>query len=146
MELVDFSGKSIWKKTIPFTVNSNSAVHYTLDKKELPQFDTAACYLEAGFLVSEKVLARNTYYFVKPKHLKLPQSSLRFTIKNGGIIEISSGSFCKDVYLYSDESGVDFSDNFFTLKPGERKEIRVTGSLKGALPPVYSIIFNNLRD
>ncbi|WP_353776858.1 glycoside hydrolase family 2 protein [Winogradskyella sp. 3972H.M.0a.05] len=64
-------------------------------------------------------------YFVKPKDLKLAQAPIQKIVtktKDGFLVELTSTTLQKDVFLHTDSKG-HFSDNFFDLLPNEIKTI-----------------------
>ncbi|ROH98082.1 beta-mannosidase [Chryseobacterium daecheongense] len=73
------------------------------------------------------VIAQNSYYFSKPKDLKLSQPNIRINKISPMEIEISTDVLAKDVYLIGD---VHFSDNFFDLLPQTSKRIQLSKPLE----------------
>ncbi|WPO83921.1 glycoside hydrolase family 2 protein [Chryseobacterium sp. JJR-5R] len=69
---------------------------------------------------NQKIIARSTHFFAKPKDLKLTKPNLKIRKISSTEIEISTDVLAKDVYLIGD---VHFSDNFFDLLPKMSKRI-----------------------
>ncbi|RMZ58571.1 glycoside hydrolase family 2 protein [Chryseobacterium nematophagum] len=73
------------------------------------------------------ILAKNNYFFVKPKDLKLSKPNIQIKKLSPTEIEISTDVLAKDVYLMGD---IHFSDNFFDLLPGSSKRILLSKPLE----------------
>ncbi|WP_394337932.1 beta-mannosidase [Chryseobacterium nematophagum] len=73
------------------------------------------------------ILAKNNYFFVKPKDLKLSKPTIQIRKLSPTEIEISTDVLAKDVYLIGD---IHFSDNFFDLLPGSSKRILLSKPLE----------------
>jgi beta-mannosidase len=116
-----------------------------ISRSELPLFDSAAVVLQTELISNGKCLARDHYFFTAPKHLKLPEATLRIQRENNTTISVVSDVFAKDVFL-SDESGrYRFGDNYFNLVPGEKKMVKVSGAAVDVYsPPIKTIVLNNL--
>ncbi len=116
MQLLDFDGKVLWKKSKQIDVASNSSkVQFEIDLSAI-QFNK-----NETILVSKFKDETSNFYFVKPKDLKLNQDEIQKKItqtKDGFNIELSSTTLQKDVFLFAKVKG-HFSDNFFDILPNE---------------------------
>ena len=74
-----------------------------------------------------KTIARNNYFFSKPKDLKLTKPNLQIRKISPTEIEVSTDVLAKDVYLIGDTH---FSDNFFDLLPKTSKKIKLSKALE----------------
>jgi beta-mannosidase len=80
-----------------------------------------------------RVIDREFACFVKPKDLRLPEPGLKSRISDKGdhfVIEISTQNFCKNLMLISDNTDVNFSDNFFDMQPGETRLITCPATMR----------------
>jgi beta-mannosidase len=145
VSLYDFFGNKYWDKTWPVELNGNVNATRQISRSELPLFDSAAVVLQTELISNGKCLARDHYFFTAPKHLKLPEATLRIQRENNTTISVVSDVFAKDVFL-SDESGrYRFGDNYFNLVPGEKKMVKVSGAAVDVYsPPIKTIVLNNL--
>jgi beta-mannosidase len=128
LKLMDFNGKLLWSKSLKITMPSNgSAAVYTLNLQDLPLNGKENELLLSASLVNDKhEIDRQIYYFEKPAKLKLPQPGIKTSISsndNKFIVEITAEKLCKNIMLISDNSDVQFSDNFFDLLPGETRQV-----------------------
>jgi len=70
-----------------------------------------------------QVIAQNTYFFSKPKDLKLTKPAITIQKISSTQIQVSTDVLAKDVYLIGDHH---FSDNFFDLLPNTSRIIQVS--------------------
>lgn len=134
VNLLDFSGKSLWNRSYSVKMPSNNArrlITLPLDKLPAIQNKTNAV-LFVTLVKNEKVICSDLFYLDKPKNLKLPDPNLNIHIRDkSGIyeLEISSKNLCKNLMLISEGNEFSFSDNYFDILPGETKIIRVKSNL-----------------
>ena len=119
-EIIDFNGNKIWKDRVTANLDANvSKLIFALNLENL-SFDK-----NKSLLVISNENASWVHYFVKPKDLKLKQDSIKKKItktSEGFIIELSSETLQKDVFLFCNDKG-HFSDNYFDLLPNKTKTI-----------------------
>lgn len=128
LNLADFSGNSLWNRPYRVTLPANgSALICSLDLKELPlNHRKEMVYLSASLMDGTRIIDKDIAIFVSPKDLKLPDPGIKTRISDKGdhfSIEISAQKFCKNLMLISDNTDVNFSDNFFDMQPGETRRI-----------------------
>lgn len=134
VNLLDFTGKSLWNRSYSVKMPSNNAkrlITLPLDKLPAIQNKTNAV-LFVTLVKNEKVISSDLFYLDKPKNLKLPDPNLNIHIrdKSGTYeLEISSKNLCKNLMLISEGNEFSFSDNYFDILPGETKIIRVKSHL-----------------
>ncbi|WP_345989663.1 glycoside hydrolase family 2 protein [Chryseobacterium sp. Chry.R1] len=75
---------------------------------------------------SNKEIAQNTYFLVKPKDLKLSKPAVHIKKISSSEIEISTDVLTKNIYLMGDTH---FSDNFFDLLPKKPRRIKLSKPL-----------------
>jgi beta-mannosidase len=134
VNLMDFSGKSLWNRSYSVKMPSNGSRVLTripLDKIPLLQNKNNAL-LYVTIVKNEKVIDSDIYYSEKPKNLKLPMPDIRKYImqkEDGFLIEIYSRNLCKNLMLVSEGNSYTFPENFFDILPGETKFIKVVSDL-----------------
>lgn len=74
----------------------------------------------------------STFYFTKPKELKLSQPRIDLKLVNDSTIEITSNVLAKDVYLSLPGEELTLSNNFFDLIPNQKTRIQLN---KGNIDP-----------
>lgn len=133
MKLIDFEGNVLLTDEGEIEIPGNLS---TLQKSYflnalLTKGDKANSFVHAALIVGNKVVAENTFFFVKPKDQKLPDVSPRISVteKEGKIsIEIGSDQLVRNVYLSVPGKEVFFSDNYFDLLPGQPVLVTVTST------------------
>lgn len=128
LNLADFNGLSLWNRPVKVSLPANgAALIYSIDLKELPlNYRGQEVFLSATLAVGARELDQELVFFAKPKDLKLPDPGLRTRISDKGDhldIEISAQKLCKNLMLISDNTEVNFSDNFFDMQPGEVRTV-----------------------
>ncbi len=128
LNLMDFNGLSLWSRPVKVTLPANgSAVIYSIDLKELPlNYREKEVALTVTLAIGTKETDQEFVYFAKPKDLKLPDPGIKTRISDKGdhlAIEITSQKLCKNLMLISDNTDVQFSDNFFDMQPGEVRTV-----------------------
>lgn len=124
MNILDFSGKKLWSKTIPVNMGANTSTEFfKMTTSELVnKMDTTQIVFSVKLLKGNQVIASNLCYFSAPKDLKLQKPAITKLVtvsEQGYSITLSSDKLARDVYLDTDEKGR-FSDNYFDLLPGEK--------------------------
>lgn len=130
VKLMDFDGKVLSKKTIKGEVPANTSMlfHKEVYGDWATNPDSTLLLLtlkdQTGKLLSEVV-----YYFCFPKDQELPETQIRYKVKQmDGRCEItlSAKQLARDVFIEVPCQGARFTDNFFDLLPGESKKVIVT--------------------
>ena len=83
-------------------------------------------YLSCEFIdVKGKLITKTIYCFVKPNKLQLqtPDITINFS-KEKNCLMVSSKTFVKDLYMYSNNPEITLSDNYFDLEPNQTIEIK----------------------
>ncbi|MGX7667437.1 beta-mannosidase [Flavobacterium pedocola] len=125
LQLLDFDGKIVWQKAMNIKFGDNSSqLFFALDKKEWEGLHLNQIVFSAAF--EDK---RALHYFVKPKVLQLKEPKIIVRQIDDTTVEVTTDVLAKNVFLKADK--VKFSDNYFDLLPGEKKEIRFEGNIKG---------------
>ena len=128
IEVMDFSGKKMWQKTIPVEVKANTSHCYFTEnvKKIINGLDKNKIFLRTIVMNNDQPLSQNIFYFLSIKNLNLPAPKIEKTItakKNGFRIRLSSLELAKNIYLSIDDTKGFFTDNYFDLLPGEVVEV-----------------------
>jgi beta-mannosidase len=127
MKILDFNGKTLWTKTMPVNMATNTSQEvYKIKTNELVEnLDTTQIVFVVRLMNGSKLLASNLCYFASPKDLKLQKPKITKTISiadQGYSIMLSTDKLIKNLFLSTDENG-HFSDNYFDLLPGENVKI-----------------------
>ena len=130
MQLMDFDGKVLNKKTIKGEVPANmSTLFHKEDYGELATNPNNTFLLLTLKDQSGKVLSDIVYYFSYPKDQDLPDTQIRYKVKQmDGKCEItlSAKQLARDVFIEIPYQGARFTDNFFDLIPGQSKKVIIT--------------------
>lgn len=127
ISLKNIKGDILFQKTDSVHIASNSsAIYYKLSKQELVQMNLKDTYLSCELKGENNILiTKNIYCFVKPKELNLQKPDLKINyLKDKNVWTISSNTFTKDLYLFTNQSNINFSDNYFDLEPNQAIEIK----------------------
>lgn len=130
-QLMDLSGKRIWKGQKTITVEANSSkVFFSFPLSELSVLNKNAILLscEVRGLGGDQLPA-TLHYFAPPKDLQLAKPKVSMRWLSNDRVEVITDVLAKNVFLYSDDA-IHFSDNFFDLLPGEIRIIKLTGDTK----------------
>lgn len=126
-------GEILAKQTKTLNIQRNSSqVYVTLKEEELKQFSKSETYLaiELKTKDGEKRYFTN-YFFAQPKALKLYKPELKIELsKDRKSLYVSSQTFVKDLYLFSENPLVEFENNFIDLEPGKPEIIRLKTGIK----------------
>jgi beta-mannosidase len=135
LNLADFTGLSLWNRPVKVSLPANSsALVYSLDLKELPlNYRKNDVFLTATLVIGTNEIDQEFVYFAKPRELKLPDPGIKTRISDKGdhfVIEITTQKLCKNLMLISDNTDVQFSDNFFDMQPGETRLITCPATIR----------------
>lgn len=135
LSVLDFSGKELFTKKVAVNVLLNSSTKILEIEKSvlLGQNDSKKVVLKLEFSKNNKVLARNLFYFEKPKDIQFekPEINTELVNKDGKLfLAVSTNKLVKDLYLNFPDQQVFLSDNYFDLLPNEKKLVEVTAEVK----------------
>jgi len=124
IKLIDFKGITLWEKTVKAQLPSNSsAVIFETDTAELLSLaGRTKCIMVSSFESAKNVIDTDFHYFAKVKDLQLVNPGVSLDIKetpDAYSVTISSKNLCKNLFLTSTNSEVQFSDNFMDILPGQ---------------------------
>lgn len=133
LKVIDFSGKVLFEKTISATLEPNSSKEFfkTDVVNLVPATALKTSLLYAEVKEGENVLSSNILYFLPPKDLNLPKTSVISEIKKENenyVLRLSSAKLVKSLYLSLDNGDGFFSDNYFDILPGQEVIIKFTTS------------------
>ncbi len=127
VELVNFKGEVLKSKKQIHKAEANSnATPLYLSSGDLIEVNLDSVYLLMKFDSNDKQW-QSTYFFEKPKDLKLSKPTIQITKIDDLTVEFTSDVLAKNVFLSSDEETF-FSDNYFDLIPNEKKRIQLSKS------------------
>ena len=130
IELVDFSGKNLFSKSISLDIPANKSivVFDTALNAMIKNRKTDEILLLTTLKNGNQLISENQLYFDSPKNLKLkvPTITKEMTeIPEGYKIELSTDQLAKNVFLKMPFKG-ELSGNYFDLIPGRTKTIIYT--------------------
>jgi beta-mannosidase len=133
VKAMDFSGKIFFEKSIDVTLEPNSCKEFFNEEVSAIISSSAlkSSLLYAEVKEGEKVLSSNIQYFLPPKDLALPKSTVTNSIKeeNGKfVLQLSSAKLVKNLYLSLENGDGFFSDNYFDILPGQTVSVTFTPS------------------
>lgn len=129
MRIIDFEGKILWEENIKTQLPANtSSLLFEIDTISLlSSFSRNKCLLVSSFETGKHVIDSDYHYFCKIKELALPEPGIRLEAietPDAYQVKISSEKLCKNIFLTSTNSEVQFTDNFMDILPG--KSVTVT--------------------
>lgn len=128
LHILNFSGESLWQKTIPVEVQANINQSYFSEKINnlIKGLKKEVILLKTSLVQNRCELSQNITYFLPVKLLNLPAPDIKrqvVPIENGYRIILNSDKLAKNVYLSADAREGFFTDNYFGLLPGEEVAI-----------------------
>lgn len=129
VEIVNFKGEVLWNKKVNYKSEANSnTTPLLLTTGDLMGIKLDSVYLSMKFNSNAKHW-QSTYFFEKPKELKLTKPTIQITKLDETTIEITSDVLAKNVFLSADED-VFFSDNYFDVLPNQKVIVKLSKPLK----------------
>ncbi|MDR1537702.1 MAG: glycoside hydrolase family 2 protein [Clostridiales bacterium] len=99
-----------------------------LEKLDFPQADMHSNYLSFELESKGSIISSGTVMFCPPKHFKFVDAQLEL-IASEDEITVKSSAYAKSVNIYSIDSDILLSDNFFDLNSDEKTVKILRGSL-----------------
>jgi beta-mannosidase len=144
-KLLNFKGETILiKEKILNIAPQSSTVYFSFNENELEKLSKNAIYISCKFTDKNgNIRAASNYFFAKPKGLKLFKPNVKITLSGDrASLIVSTNVFTKDFFLFSDQPGLKFSDNFFDLEPEKPVEIKLNRPLLAKNTIKYFSLFN----
>ncbi|MBI3585516.1 MAG: glycoside hydrolase family 2 protein [Ignavibacteriales bacterium] len=117
LALQSFDGKKVWSKQVHNSLARNSSAR--IFQMKVPDADPAGGYLLAQMKTGETIASENRFFFVEPKHFRLPKPEIHATLSqvagNQATLTIQSKQFLKNVSVEFDELDVVLDDNYFDM-------------------------------
>jgi beta-mannosidase len=132
--LTDLDGKTITsgELTKTFAANTNTPITTLNLEKELRQYDPREVMLWLKLTVAGKEVSENLLLFVRPKHMELRNPNIRMTLSTTDNRNFTASLEAEKPALWAwiSKRGTDakFSDNFFAIRPGEKKTVNIKTS------------------
>jgi len=127
ISIKNMKGHVLYTNSNEAIISANeSKVYFKINKSDMELFTKNEIYLSVEFIDSKgKLLTKHISCFVKPKALQLqmPEINIQFS-KEKKCLLLSSQTFVKDLYLYSNDTNISFSDNYIDLEPNLIIEIK----------------------
>jgi beta-mannosidase len=145
IKVLDFNGNVLLSQKQEFKSMRGSQVVVSMDSLQLKSIHTdfSSSVLVAFVNDETTEVSRSYYYFLKPLHLRLTKPSVRIEVSGKNQLRVSSATLVKNLYLQAE--GVEFSDNFFDILPGEPVYVQVR-SLKSLQKVIESITTTSLYE
>lgn len=124
LQLIDFDGHLLkqYSQTVALEANGSKIV-YQLAKKGLAgTYSTRQMVLTAVLRDGQKILAKNQYYFEKPKDQELRAADIKYQLtQKGGTYQLvlRSNRLARFVKVAVGDELIVFSDNYFDLLPNQ---------------------------
>jgi len=124
LKLIDMQGITLWEQTVKAQLPANSSeVIFEADTTELLSLvGRNKCMMVTSFESGKKVVDADYHYFAKVKNLQLPNPGIKIDVQetpDSYTVVIYSENLCKNLFLTSTNSEVQFSDNFMDILPGQ---------------------------
>ena len=124
MKLIDFQGITLWEQPLKAQLPANSsAVIFETDTTGLLSLvGRNKCMMVTTFEAGNKIIDTDFHYFSKVKNLELPNPGIHLDVQETPdtyAVVIYSENLCKNLFLNSTNSEVQFSDNFMDILPGQ---------------------------
>jgi beta-mannosidase len=133
VDVLDLDGKKLLghEKKIKAAENGSELVWKSSKKELLKKLKPEDVILTARLVEENKNIAKNEFFFVPHKALKLAEPTIKydFVEKEGKLfIELNSNRVALGVSLKADGLDLRYSDNYFTLIPREMKVVEIFGN------------------
>ncbi len=132
VQVIDFNGKVIrnFKEKVSAKSNTSEVVK-VYDVADLVTEEQKHNTIVHAWLSDNrgKEISTRDYFFYWPNKLNLPETTINQSVKYADgkyTVTLSSKKLAKDVFLEIPTLGARFSDNFFTLYPGQKKVVEIT--------------------
>lgn len=124
MKVIDFKGNAIWEKAVKTQLPANnSAVIFETDSVAFfGKIDRTKNMLVTTFESGKKLVDTDYHYFTKVQNLELLNPGINLDVQETSdkySVTIHSENLCKNLFLTSTNSEVQFSDNFMDILPGQ---------------------------
>ncbi len=124
MKLIDMQGITLWEESVKTQLPANSSeVIFEIDTTELLSLvGRNKCMMVSTFESGKNVIDADYHYFAKVKDLALPNPGIKIDVQetpDSYSVVIYSENLCKNLFLTSTNSEVQFSDNFMDILPGQ---------------------------
>lgn len=131
LQLLDFSGKvlSTVQKPVSVGANSSRVIHAVKEADLIKNYNRGKICLVATLTAAKVEEAQSIFYFALPKELELEKPALKFRVTKSEtdyLIEMTTDKLAKNVKVSVGEEAVIFSDNYFDLLPGVKKQLTFT--------------------
>lgn len=128
LKVMDFSGKVLFEKTIPAILEPNSSKEFFNDDVTniVPANALKTSLLYTEVKEGDVVLSSNILYFLPPKDLSLPKTSVISEIKEekgAFTLNLSAPKLIKNLYMSIESGDGFFSDNYFDILPGQSVKV-----------------------
>jgi beta-mannosidase len=133
-EAYDFSGKRRRRldNVLIYHVIKGNPLVIDYPKGFITQYDFEDCYWVFRVKRKNETLAQTVYLFLPPKDLNFHKPIITWKLVNSNKLELISNKFAYGVFIDVPD-GIELSDNYFHLLPGEKKIIQLNGKINSEL-------------
>lgn len=133
LTVLNFDGGILWERSEKVCLTQNTSTLLTRGdlQRVIGKSSKNSSVMKMELVVEDTVVAKNLFYFVKPKDLDLPEPHLKkkiITEAGKSFMELTCDKLVKNIFLSFEDQDIIFSDNYFDLLPGEIRKIELTGS------------------
>lgn len=132
VQVIDFDGKVLrsFKEKVMAEANTSKVVK-TYNAADLVTNEQRHNTVVHAWLsdANGKEVSTRDYFFYWPNKLNLPETKIKQSVKYADgkyTVTLSSKKLAKDVFIEVPQLGARFTDNFFTLYPGQKKVVEIT--------------------
>lgn len=142
LSVKDFTGKVIYSKQSPVTINPNTSLVYVkLTENEIKDIKQNESYISCKLITDKGAIKKTLYYFVSPKELILPKPKIEWTYNSDSkTLKIKANALVKNIYLNNNFNSL--GKNYFDLEPNEEIEIKAVFANK----PPQKLTFISMFD
>lgn len=121
LTLETFDGETLATQTFDATVDANGTANVGTFPLAVATGREDAVFVHAQFADVSNILLLD-----EPKNLRLPTPGLTLSVADDLSVTVKAERFAPHIWLRLDNQAADFDDNFFTLRAGESRIIKVT--------------------
>jgi beta-mannosidase len=141
--VTDVQGKSLQQGEMPVTIPERASLcAHTLDvAAEVAAHKARGILVFLELLVDGHIISDNLVLLTRPKHLELQQPKISTDVKQvaSGEYAVTLRSDVPALYVWLEQPGASFSDNFFNLRPGINHTVHITAENVAALQ-IHSLV------
>ncbi|MBI2417131.1 MAG: glycoside hydrolase family 2 protein [Ignavibacteriales bacterium] len=142
IDLLDFTGKNLFhhETTAQLATDKATRLYAWNAVKMIPLHSKKRVLARVRLYSAGQLVDEQLHYFVIPEKMQLPKPVFSSGYdETTHVLTIKAQTFLKNLYVQTETDGIDFSDNYIDMLPGEVKEIHVTGCSKEPDIHIFSL-------